>query len=544
MFRKKSPNKLCVLTFSVCTVLLFVSSLQAQPLHSVMLSMPEYSEEALTWCGPATAQMIMKGYPSGSCFVLQEDIWIAIQSYKAEAMWDTDPRGLKGAMNHLCPPAGTWVVYSKTDPGKLMHSVAYWMTTNNYPAAGLLNTLPHNSYAAHAERWIAIRGIVTDADPTTNSSVTLQFVWFNDPAPENLADPCIVRYISGSTWYSEFQPVTKAGSSYHGKYVAIIEPPEFEGIAIAPVQVLTGKVIAAEEALEYATKWIDEYKLYEIRPYKILEKAKPLTPLLVNRNYGGYYIVPYALEEGRLVQAAVLVNAYTGEFQEVGRFKPSRYMPKEEAIRVALEHLKVKEPKEIKAALVFPTKERVVSRYFPLWEVKVDRKLLAVNRQGKIYTKIPRAGCIHFEDQSLGTRYKVGDTFTDSGVKIYVRPFEWSSGQLTYDGFAKVVKGGLAGGSGQEMAVNNVNFSFDFGGPCRGLFLLFGEYGGNLNIDINLDFRNFQNFADINGATIGGVNVSIINGFGNDQGTLTLSGPIESFTIGGQELWVDEVCYR
>jgi hypothetical protein len=72
----------------------------------------------------------------------------------------------------------------------------------------------------------------------------------------------------------------------------------------------------------------------------------------------------------------------------------------------------------------------------------------------------------------------------------------------------------------------------------------FGEYGGNLNIEINGDFRNFQNFSDLNGLTIGGANVSVTNGFGNDIGEVTISGTIDSFSIGGQELWVDDFCYQ
>ncbi len=385
----------------VMSMLFLGSTARSQPLHSVMLSVPDHPEEALNWCGPATGQMIMEGYPSGSCSILQEDVWMAIQGYKAETIWDTDPIGLKEAMKHLCPPAGTWNVFSRTDPHELMHSVAFWMTINNYPAAGLLNTLPHNSYMAHAEHWIAIRGIITDVDPTTNPIVNLQFVWFNDPAVP-LGDPSIERFISGSTWYSEFQPVTKVGSSYHGKYVAIIEPPEIKGKAIAPVEVLIGKIITPEDALSYAAKWIKEHKLYEMKPYKVLKKAKPLEPLLVNRNYGSYYIIPYASEGGN-ARAAVIVNAYTGNFQEVGAFKPVRYVPKQEAIDIALKYLNLQKPSEaqginpqpepprtVNAELVYPVGEPTVSRYFPIWKVTADRKVVGVSRQGKILTKMPR----------------------------------------------------------------------------------------------------------------------------------------------------------
>jgi hypothetical protein len=361
----------------------------AGPLHSVMLSVPDHPEEALTWCGPATAQMLMEGYPSGTCSVLQEDIWTEIQTYKAESMWDTDPAGLGGAMKHLCPPVGTWSVHAKTDAQALMYDVAYWMNRMNYPVAGLLNTLPHNSYAAHAEHWVAIRGIITDADPVMNPTVNLVFVWFNDPAVA-LGDPSIERFISGSTWYSEFQPVTKPTSSYSGKYVAVIEPPQIKGKAVAPAEILKGKLITPGSAVEQAAKWIEEYKLYEIGPYKLLKKSKPLPPLLVNSRYGGYYIVPFAEGSETRAEAAILINAYTGGFQEAGVFKPRSFMSEKEARSIALRYAQAKKTKKVSAELMLPVKERMMSRYFPFWKVIVDGRTVGVTQQGQVLTKIPK----------------------------------------------------------------------------------------------------------------------------------------------------------
>ena len=154
----------------------------------------------------------------------------------------------------------------------------------------------------------------------------------------------------------------------------------------------------------------------------------------------------------------------------------------------------------------------------------------------------PGRPCVMFEGLPLGNQYHVGDTFTDSGVDITAVGFEWSTGEFFTGGLAIVENGGLAGGAGQEMHLNNVNLAFNFGGPIPGLDLLFGEYGGNLNLEINGDFRNFENLADIDGLVIGGVQVSVVGGLGNDMGSLTLSGDINSFSIGGQEFWIDDIC--
>lgn len=152
--------------------------------------------------------------------------------------------------------------------------------------------------------------------------------------------------------------------------------------------------------------------------------------------------------------------------------------------------------------------------------------------------------CVRFESQPLGATYNVGDNFIDAGVLVNALPFQWANGVWTNGGQIQVQNGGLAGGAGQEIHTNNINASFDFGAPITDLSFRFGEYGGNINIEVNGDFRNIDNFADIDGLNIGGTAVSVINGFGNDMGVVQLVGMINSFTVGGQELWIDDVCPR
>lgn len=77
--------------------------------------------------------------------------------------------------------------------------------------------------------------------------------------------------------------------------------------------------------------------------------------------------------------------------------------------------------------------------------------------------------------------------------------------------------------------------------PLNSLSLNFGEFGGNLNLNLNGEFRNFGNFSELNGQTIGGVAITVANGLGNDAGTLQLAGTIKSLAIGGQELWLDNI---
>ena len=83
----------------------------------------------------------------------------------------------------------------------------------------------------------------------------------------------------------------------------------------------------------------------------------------------------------------------------------------------------------------------------------------------------------------------------------------------------------------------------DFGGSIGSqadLRILFGEYGGNINLEVNGDFANFENFLDIDGTALGGVVVSVISGgTGSDCGELMFEGTTDTLMIGGQELWID-----
>ena len=115
------------------------------------------------------------------------------------------------------------------------------------------------------------------------------------------------------------------------------------------------------------------------------------------------------------------------------------------------------------------------------------------------------ADCIDFEDLNVGDTYAVGDTFTadniDFQADISGRPFEWSNGVAFAGGQATVESGNTSGHLGQDIAVNNINLDFSFSDkPVDDLTMHFGEFGGNLNLMVNGDFANFEDFQDINGA--------------------------------------------
>ncbi len=147
-----------------------------------------------------------------------------------------------------------------------------------------------------------------------------------------------------------------------------------------------------------------------------------------------------------------------------------------------------------------------------------------------------------FEDLTPGSSYSVGEMFNSNGVPITVEEFFYSGGG-TGSGSVTVGTGGQADGGGNELVINNVNLSLGYDYPLDGLALQYGEYGGNLNININGDFVNFENFVDIDKTQIGGTWIYTLDAGtpGQSSGALFVIGLIEGFEIGGQELTIDNV---
>jgi hypothetical protein len=153
--------------------------------------------------------------------------------------------------------------------------------------------------------------------------------------------------------------------------------------------------------------------------------------------------------------------------------------------------------------------------------------------------------CFDFEDLRLQAQFSVGQSFVTTGsgqsVTVEVAPFFFSDGQSTTNGTATVRTGGQAGGSGNEIQVSNVNLVFKPAAPWPGLRIRFGEFGGNINLAVNGVRRNEADFSVLNGANIGGAQITVITGAAN-RGEIVVAGTVNEFAIGGQEFFIDDLC--
>ena len=147
---------------------------------------------------------------------------------------------------------------------------------------------------------------------------------------------------------------------------------------------------------------------------------------------------------------------------------------------------------------------------------------------------------VEFEDLTLGTTYNVGDSFTTSGVVVTAEQFQQSGGTWYAGGYADIQSGANAGGSGYEIHTNNINLSFDFGAPCDGVSLMYADLGGNINLEINGNLANVEDFSMLP-ATLGGASIFTTPGDTGALFVIGVVGNINSFKIGGQELWIDNI---
>jgi hypothetical protein len=367
---------------------------------------PVYGQEQCCWCGAASGQMTRDGYPNPADRLLytQLNIWNTIQVYNstdpADAAWCTDPHGLTGCLQSLSNPPGVdWVEFAGASRDTILFDIVYWMNRREYPSPVLVNQGGH---------WVVIVGYVTDVEPVYGSTPSLQSIHFYDPEPHNVGTDTTM---TGAQWIGTNGPwdgpVGFAGT-WLNQYVAVVEPPIEEGKVRVNRETRTGKkLLTPARAREQARRWIAEMKLAEQRQYRLLERedVDALDPVLVreerqgkrSRNVPYYYIVPFGLrsefgERGaRLVRVCVLVNAYTGQFEEVTAFgKAVRYLSREEALDVVAAAMQTqrKSLNDAEVTLMFQPSDITHVRTWPFWRVKINKRTVYVDQLGKLYGKL------------------------------------------------------------------------------------------------------------------------------------------------------------
>jgi hypothetical protein len=106
----------------------------------------------------------------------------------------------------------------------------------------------------------------------------------------------------------------------------------------------------------------------------------------------------------------------------------------------------------------------------------------------------------------------------------------------------------VAFGSDQSLRLNNINVEFDFSGvgfAVQEVTFEFLDLGGHENLSVN-GSPIFAGELSAVGSPIDGVSASVTTTpvSGGNSGRVVLGGAVETVRVGGQELWIDNVCAR
>jgi len=159
----------------------------------------------------------------------------------------------------------------------------------------------------------------------------------------------------------------------------------------------------------------------------------------------------------------------------------------------------------------------------------------------------PSGTCLDFEALPPSGTWTLGTGFTEDGVEVECDLLFDSAGQLvSIDPLLRVDNRQLAGHLGNDLRMINAFADFDFGQSCvTNLSLHFGDYGSIVSVSVNGDTEVVQDLSGLDGASIGGTTLSVIGlpVSGGQSGLLSVEGNVTRFAIGGQNLFVDRICF-
>jgi len=136
----------------------------------------------------------------------------------------------------------------------------------------------------------------------------------------------------------------------------------------------------------------------------------------------------------------------------------------------------------------------------------------------------------------------------ENGIIVRVYNFQSIAGPLVFNR-AYIDNAPFPFGSGQSIRTNNINLHFDFtalGFRVSRVKLAFLDLGGYENFAVNGSPIKVGELTALPPA-LAGVGIAVSSSplpppLSGKTGSVTLTGQVQTLLIGGQELWIDEVC--
>jgi hypothetical protein len=149
---------------------------------------------------------------------------------------------------------------------------------------------------------------------------------------------------------------------------------------------------------------------------------------------------------------------------------------------------------------------------------------------------------VRFNALTLTTRYHVGSVFSVNNIPIEVKAFP--TGVSGSNEYAEVQDGYGMPGIGQDIWTRRVGLAPQFGYPLNKVGVLCLAYGIQHYFEVNGEVTYFRKTETLPDQTVAGVTVTDVTQSQNVSRRITLitlTGPITSFAIGGDELAVSYI---
>ncbi|MFM2356975.1 MAG: hypothetical protein RLZZ528_2711 [Pseudomonadota bacterium] len=137
--------------------------------------------------------------------------------------------------------------------------------------------------------------------------------------------------------------------------------------------------------------------------------------------------------------------------------------------------------------------------------------------------------------------------FTESGVAVKLESFLQSNGSTAFN-VASIDNIAVLAASPPSMRFNNIAARFDFTGLSfvpSAVKVSYADFGGSENIAANGAPATAGDIPGFQGINTGGAAVTVTqvsSNISSRSGVIEVSGGVKDLLIGGQELWIDEVC--
>lgn len=173
------------------------------------------------------------------------------------------------------------------------------------------------------------------------------------------------------------------------------------------------------------------------------------------------------------------------------------------------------------------------------WVKVLVYTIVAINLMG--CCSLRNTQCESFESLNAGDEFVIGETVNTPNLSFLVDPVQ----NVSTSGSAKVVSQNQTYGSGLSLRPSYVSLNFQHEFPVNEIKLKFADTGGSTYFTVNGEFRAMGDIVDLNGVSLGGVPITINTDQSeyNRIGDIILNGNITSFSIGGQEFWIDDYCF-